>query len=263
MHLSEPLLIISYQYQVTASSPKCKAADLISMKLESLSKIEQVRRAILREILSGRLRPGQRLLEAQLSKQLGVSQATVNAALQDLHNQGLVTKLLNRSTNVSRYTLEDVARLFAVRMLLEPAAAAAVSKAWSDNARNRLSRPVEAMRCAAQANDLAAFCLADYEFHHEIYRLSGNSFLIQAAEAIAAAPFAYVLCDHLEALPTDYVALAEDHQEIIDAIGNGPDEAARQMRARIERWLDHSRRALERAAPQDAALDLETAACRL
>ena len=91
------------------------------MRIEVLSKAEQVRRAILADILCGGLRPGERLLEARLSKELGVSQATVNAALQDLHNQGLVTKLMNRLTNVSRYTLEDIERLFAVRVLLEPA----------------------------------------------------------------------------------------------------------------------------------------------
>ena len=229
------------------------------MKLEVLSKTEQVRQAILAEILSGRLRPGERLLEAQLSKELGVSQATVNAALQDLHNQGLVTKLLNRSSNVSRYALEDIERLFAVRVLLEPAAAAAVAALWSREAQARLTAQVDAMRQAARSRDLAAFCLADYEFHQEIYRLSGNSFLAQAAEAIAAAPFAYVLCDHLEALPTDYLALAEDHQKIMDAIAKGPDEAARETRVRIQKWLDHSRRALKQAAAKRPAMELEPA----
>jgi DNA-binding GntR family transcriptional regulator len=217
------------------------------MKIEVLSKAEQVRRAILAEILSGRLRPGERLLEARLSKEFGVSQATVNVALQELHNQGLVTKLLNRSTNVSRYTLEDIERLFTVRVLLEPSAAALVSAAWSGKAQARLVEQVEAMRRAARSRDLASFCIADYEFHQEIYRLSGNPFLAQAAEAIAAAPFAYVLCDHLKALPTDYQALAEDHQEIIAAIARGPEEAARVLRVRIQQWLDHSRRALGEA----------------
>ena len=70
----------------------------------TLSKIEQVRQAILSELVSGRMKAGQRLLEAKLASELGVSQATVNAALQDLHNQGLVTKLLNRSTTVNHYT---------------------------------------------------------------------------------------------------------------------------------------------------------------
>src|ERR1700730_1692993 len=147
------------------------------MQINPLTRTEQVRRAILHQILTGVLRPGQRLLEAKLSKELGVSQATVNAALQDLHNQGLVTKQLNRSTNVSRYTLEDIEKLFAVRILLEPAAVAAVSANWSSEAQSCLEEQVDHMRRAARTKDLAKWGIADYTFHQEIYRLSGNSYL--------------------------------------------------------------------------------------
>ena len=127
------------------------------MHLPVLTRIEQVRRAVLQQILSGNLRPGERLLEAKLSKELGVSQATVNAALQDLHNQGLVKKNLNRSTNVSKYTLKDIENLFAVRMLLEPAAVAAVSAAWSSEAQTPIT-PVpsgSASRRAAETSSNA------------------------------------------------------------------------------------------------------------
>jgi DNA-binding GntR family transcriptional regulator len=220
------------------------------MKIQVLSKSEQVRQAILMEILSGALRPGERLLEAKLSKELGVSQATVNAALQDLHNQGLVTKLLNRSSNVSRYTLADIEKLFAVRVLLEPSAAAAVAANWNKKARECLLEQVDQMRRAAKAHDMARWGIADYKFHQEIYRLTGNPFLIQSAQAIAAAPFAYILCDHPESLPTDYRAMAEDHYKIILAMEKGPAEAARIVSGCIERWLDHSRRALQTAEPK-------------
>lgn len=214
------------------------------MQIETLSKAEHVRRAILTAILRGELRPGQRLIEAALSKELGVSQATVNAALQDLHNQGLVTKLLNRSTNISRYTEEEIRKLFAVRAVLEPAAAAELAAQWSTEAKDRLEEQVRQMRVAARRRDLQAFCLADYTFHQEVYALTKNSFLIQACQAIAAAPFAYILCDHLEALPTEYAALAEDHQDLIRAMESGPREAARVTRSRIDQWLDHSLSAL-------------------
>jgi DNA-binding GntR family transcriptional regulator len=213
-----------------------------------LARTEQVRQAILSQIVSGQLRPGQRLLEARLSKELGVSQATVNAALQDLHNQGLVTKVLNRSTNVNRYTRSEIEKLFAVRLVLEPTAAAAAAAVWTEEARLRLTEQVDHMRRAARSKSLERFCLADYTFHQEIYRQSQNSFLQQACQAIAAAPFAYILCDHLEALPTDYLALAEDHQDLILAIQEGPETAAKMTRARIEQWLSLSIRALELAA---------------
>jgi DNA-binding GntR family transcriptional regulator len=215
------------------------------VQIPILSRTEQVRRAILHQILSGSLRPGERLLESKLSKELGVSQATVNAALQDLHNHGLVTKVLNRSTNVSRYTLEDIEKLFAVRMLLEPAAVAAVSTSWSREAVECLEEQVNQMRRAARTKDLLKWGVADYTFHQEIYRWSGNPYLMQAGQAIAAAPFAYILCDHLEALPTDYLSMAEDHQDVLNAMAEGPETAARVTRRHIEGWLDHSRRALQ------------------
>src|ERR1035438_2305598 len=152
------------------------------MRIVSLTKAEQVRQAILLQILSGELRPGQRLLEARLSEELGVSQATVNVALQDLHSQGLVTKLLSRSTNVSRYTRREIENLFDVRLVLEPAAAGAVASRWSNEIRDALNEQVELMRRAARKKDLAKFCLADYQFHQEVYRLTDNSFLIRSEE---------------------------------------------------------------------------------
>ena len=125
-----------------------------------------------------------------------------------------MTKLLNRSTSVNRYSREQIENLFAVRRLLEPAAAEIVARRWDEEAERLLREQVDQMRRAARARELSRFCLADYTFHQELYRLSRNSFFIQACQAIAAAPFAYILCDHPAALPTDYLALAEDHQEL-------------------------------------------------
>jgi DNA-binding GntR family transcriptional regulator len=226
------------------------------MKITPLTRTEQVRVAILHQILTGVLRPGQRLLEAKVSKELGVSQATVNAALQDLHNQGVVTKLLNRSTSVNRYTLADIENLFAVRVLLEPAAVAALSAAWSSEAQACLQEQVDQLRRAASTNDLGKLGIADYTFHQEIYRLSGNPFLMQASQAIAAAPLAYILCDHVEAVPEDFLAMAEDHQDIVLAMAEGPETAARVTLKIIQASLNHSRRALRGGAAGDRPSDL-------
>ena len=215
------------------------------MQIISLSKTEQVRQAVILQILSGQLLPGQRLLEAKLAAELNVSQATVNAALQDLHNQGLVTKLMSRSTNVCKYTRAEVESLFQVRLALEPLAAETVAANWSEDAHSRLREQVDNMRRAARSKDLQKFCLADYSFHQEIYKLTANSFLVQACQAIAAAPFAYILCDGLKPLPTDYLALAEDHQDIILAMQEGPEAAARMARQRMLQWRDHSLEALQ------------------
>lgn len=213
--------------------------------ITALSKVEQVRRAVLEQIFNRSLRPGQRLVEAKLAADLGVSQATINSALQDLHNQGVVTKLMNRSTNVSRYTLREIENLFAVRLILEPEAAAAASRNLDAQGVADLWQHLENMLAAARAKSLSRFCLADYSFHQQIFRLTRNPFLIQACEAIAAAPFAYLLCDTADALPTDYVSLAESHREVIESIERGPEVAAQLIRDRIAEWRMHSMHALE------------------
>lgn len=217
----------------------------------SVSKPEQVRQVILFQILSGDLRPGQRLLEAKLAAELGVSQATVNGALQDLHNQGLVVKLLNRSTKVRHYPRCEIEQIFAVRIVLEPAATAAAAAAWSEEGRNRLREQVDNMRRAARSKTLPKFWLADYTFHQEVYRLTQNSFFIQACQAIAAAPLATVLSDRLQSVPVDYLDVAEDHQDLIRAMEEGPEAAARLARAQIEQSLQSALRALESEARQD------------
>src|SRR4051794_31158098 len=223
------------------------------LPIPTVTKVEQVRRAVLFQLFSGALRPGQRLVEAKLASELGVSQATVNAALQDLHSEGIVTKLLNRSTNVSRYSHREIENLFAVRLILEPAAAEAASRMLNADGVKRLSEHVDKMRQAARLKSLPDFCLADYGFHQELYALSQNPFFIQACRAIAAAPFAYILCDCASALPTDYLSLAEDHQEIISALQSGPEVAARVTRRRIEVWRSHSMAALKAPCEVDCA----------
>jgi DNA-binding GntR family transcriptional regulator len=210
------------------------------------TRVELVRQAILQHIFNGDFNPGDRLVEATVAKQLGVSQATVNSALQDLHAQGIVTKVLNRATRVSRYGRAEIDAMFNVRLILEPAAAEAAAANIATAGLDGLQSCFEQMLQAANAHDLSRFCLADYGFHQELYRLSCNRFLIQACQAIAAAPFAYILCDCHEPLPTDYVALANDHLEIIRVLKAGPQPAAEFMRQKITTWHGWSMRALER-----------------
>jgi DNA-binding GntR family transcriptional regulator len=223
------------------------------LAIAPLTRVEQVRQAVLHQIFHGDIGPGDRLVESLLAKQFGVAQATVNSALQDLHAQGIVTKELNRATRVSRYGRDELSAMFEVRSILEPAAAEAASRNVNRLGVGGLRRGFEGMQVAARAQDLAGFLLADYQFHQEIYRLTDNRFLQQACQAIAAAPFAYILCDCLAPLPTDYSSLANDHLEVTEAIIEGPEKAAEVVRKKISTWLGWSIGILDRkpAAPHN------------
>ena len=210
------------------------------------TRVEQVRRAVLQGILTGAIRPGVRLVEAVLAKQLGVSQATVNQALQDLHAQGIVNKSTNRGTTVVRFGVVELEALFAVRAALECIAAEAASRHVTTAAVENLRRWVDQMRTASKTRHLANFYLADYEFHQELYKLSQNRFLVQACQAIASAPFAYILCDRPKHLPTDYSKIAQDHEEIIQAVLEGPEQAFRITQTKLTKWLKWQREFLRK-----------------
>ncbi len=205
------------------------------------TRVEQVRRAVLQGILTGAIRPGARLIEAPLAKQLGVSQATVNQALQDLHAQGVVNKSTNRGTTVLRYGLVELEALFSVRAVLECMAAEAASRNITPPGADNLRRFVDQMRSAGKTRHLASFYLADYEFHQNLYQLSRNRFLVQACQAVASAPFAYILCDQPKPLPADYREIAEDHEEVVQALIQGPEKALRVTQGKVSRWLKWQR----------------------
>lgn len=205
-------------------------------EITAVTKVQQVCRAILRAICAGELQPGERLVEAVVAKTLGVSQATVNQALSDLDAQGIVRKDLNRATTVARYGAVEIEALFRVREPLESMAMYSASKAITPDAAADLRVFVEEMRAAAKKPDLPRFVLADYGFHQGVYRISGNQFLYQACQAVAAAPFAYILCSRPQLLPTDYRRLADDHQEVLDALLEGPEAALRVSPVKLDVW---------------------------
>ena len=75
-------------------------------------------------ILSGRLAPGETLVERRLAELLGVSKTPVREALIALAVSGLVTVTPNRGAVVRAVDVEDVRKAYEVRLLLEPWAVA-------------------------------------------------------------------------------------------------------------------------------------------
>jgi len=70
-------------------------------------------------ILNGTLEEGQRLVERSLAAQLGASLTAVREALIELEMEGFIQKRRNASTYVTKLTLEDAEKIFAVRSALE------------------------------------------------------------------------------------------------------------------------------------------------
>jgi DNA-binding GntR family transcriptional regulator len=80
---------------------------------------EQVTDRVRQAILDLRLRPGERLIERELTENLGVSRATVREVIRQLAAEGLVTVVPQRGAEVTSLSASDAADIYEMRASLE------------------------------------------------------------------------------------------------------------------------------------------------
>jgi DNA-binding GntR family transcriptional regulator len=80
---------------------------------------QPVAEAIRKAITKDQLAPGQRLIESDLVKSLGVSRSSVRGALMDLSQEGLVERIAGRGARVRVISLEEAIQITEVRMVIE------------------------------------------------------------------------------------------------------------------------------------------------
>jgi DNA-binding GntR family transcriptional regulator len=193
---------------------------------------------LLREaILSGKLSPGERIVELRLSKQLGTSQAPVREALALLERQGLVVKVANRGTFVSRLHACELRELFTLRAVLDAFAA----RLAADRARpadiDRLRLLIAQMHAAEKGADHAALTEAHLLLHETIYEISGHSMLAEIfAQISTRMTLGLSFAEHLFLSDGDET---DCHVPLIDAIAeHKPGLAEKIARDLALGWID-------------------------
>lgn len=136
---------------------------------------ESVYETLLEAMIHGRLAAGVELNEVALAKQLDVSRTPVHEALRRLVADGLIKAHGRRKLCVAALSHEEVAEVYAMRRLLEGAAAERAATRMSDDALAELRRAVESLAAGDGAVDWAAKALHyDIEFHDAIAGACGN-----------------------------------------------------------------------------------------
>jgi DNA-binding GntR family transcriptional regulator len=140
--------------------------------------VDQVVDAIRDGIKFGRFAPGQRLVEADLTEELGVSRGPLREALGRLATQGLLIIEPYRGAVVRRWTRDDIIELFAVREVLEGEAARSAAARINDgDHRSAFERVVEEIGGLRQLDGLDGFLQENTLLHESIVSLSGNRML--------------------------------------------------------------------------------------
>jgi DNA-binding GntR family transcriptional regulator len=134
-------------------------------------------------VVSGELKPGERLIEADLAARFNVSRGPVRSALSTLERLGLVETLPRRGMVVVDLTAPDVRDLYDVRIAIERAAVERLTTAsdvdWS-TLRDGIKELEDADR---KRNNAAAATRSSLGFHHNLVGLAGNKRLLRVWEA--------------------------------------------------------------------------------
>jgi DNA-binding GntR family transcriptional regulator len=141
--------------------------------------VEQAAEAIVAAAARGVFLPGDRLVEAEIARDLGISRVPVREALRLLESQGIVVSTPYKGMRLMQVTNRGVAELMRVREALERLALREILAAGAP-AEGVLATAILAAdryREACAADDAAAAVAADEAFHGELCRASGNGTL--------------------------------------------------------------------------------------
>ena len=138
-----------------------------------------------RAILTGQLKPGERLMEVHLAEKLGVSRTPIREAIRKLELEGLVTIIPRRGAEVAEITEKRLNDVLEVRRALDALGAELACERITGEEIRKLKKACEDFEKAAAGNDADAIAKADVAFHDIIIRAAGNQRLEQLVNNLA------------------------------------------------------------------------------
>jgi len=193
---------------------------------------DRVKEHIVDAVLNGELKPGDRIVESSLARQLGVSQAPVREAIRDLVLLGFLETQPYKGTSVRSFTPEELWETYTVRAALESLAARLAATHLSDEDVQALQGILDEMMLAAQRQDRDELVELDNHFHEKILQISRNKTLYQFWKTLQFGTWTIVTYRKSSYDP-EY--LAARHEELLQALeSRDPEKAMHAMQHHIE-----------------------------
>lgn len=205
--------------------------------------------AQLREaILNGRIAPGERIVEAELARQMGISRAPVREAGRRLESLGLLVARPRHGFAVREFSEQQIVDLYQVRTQLELMACGLACQHADDAALAGLEATVDAMVARARSMSRAQRVAVDLGFHQRLCTLSGNAYLARLYQNLSHEVQLFLALS--EDSYGDPATLADTHRPIAQAIARRDEHAARAALAHhLDDALAHVRGLAARRTP--------------
>lgn len=175
-------------------------------------------------ILTGELKPGERLMEIHLADRLGVSRTPIREAIRKLELEGLVVMIPRKGAQVARITEKNLKDVLEVRRALDMLAVRLACSRMDDEYKKQLREACDEFARVVKNNNTKDITEADVRFHDIINKATGNDRLIQLVNNLAEQMYRYRLEYIKDA--AYHNRLVAEHEEIYDAIMDGDEERA-------------------------------------
>src|SRR6056297_513936 len=187
---------------------------------------QRIARILTDAIVSGQLKPGDRVAESVIARDLGVSRAPVREAGRLLESAGLLVSHANRGFFVRTMDSEDLDSLYELRLCIErEAAARVVREARVDGIIDKLRHQIDDMVESSKDEQLIFQIGVDLQFHRLIVESSGNARFLGVFDKLASE--IQVCTALIERVFDEPGLVARNHYLIIDALASGDEDEAR------------------------------------
>jgi len=212
--------------------------DTVMSSVAVPSRTEAVLDAVKHAILTGRLTPGQPLIETELAAQLGVSKTPVREALKTLAGAGLVTMSPYKGASVRMVDDALAHSVYDIRVLLEPEAVRR-SAARGGAGANSWETAQAALDAADRATNRADRQQANREFHRTLYAGCGNDLMVGILDGLRDQTA--LVSTAVWTRNATWEQEAAEHRAILEAIRAGrADVAASLLEEHIRAFVDRN-----------------------
>lgn len=198
------------------------------LKVDSYQPLRDVIFETLRKsIISGDIKPGERLMEVSLAEQMGVSRTPVREAIRRLEADGLVTMIPRKGTHVSELSVKDIMDVLEVRAVLDQLATSLAAKHMQPAQIKSLEAIHRQYVYNVERANIEGAIRKDVEFHDVIYAASGNPRLVAVASSLREHIYRFrviYMRDNLIA-----ANVLHEHEQILEAITNAQEEEASKL----------------------------------
>jgi DNA-binding GntR family transcriptional regulator len=152
--------------------------------LEHFSLSQRIFKVIEKAILTGTIKPGERIIETDLAKKLGTSKSPIREALRKLEGEGIVQLLPRKGYIVKEIDRKSIDDFFDIMLIVEPATVRMSLRKKQDDVCKELDEFIAKMERQLKKRGFDSYLVLNDQFHAYFYRLADNEWATKFSQML-------------------------------------------------------------------------------